>query len=55
LKKILLAAFLLLTFAMLLPHSSYAWSSGGFSSDPSNPKYGTHDWIAQHALDWVAK
>ena len=52
-KKILLAAFLLLTFAMLLPHSSYAWSNGGFSSDPSNPKYGTHDWIAQHALDWL--
>jgi hypothetical protein len=30
-----------------------AWSNGGYSSDPLNPKYGTHDWIAQHALDWV--
>ncbi|HVO37037.1 MAG TPA: zinc dependent phospholipase C family protein, partial [Candidatus Acidoferrum sp.] len=29
------------------------WSNGGFSSDPSNPDYGTHDWIAQHALDWL--
>jgi hypothetical protein len=29
------------------------WSNGGFSTDPSNPKYGTHDWIAQHALDWL--
>jgi len=38
---------------MLFPHSSYAWSNGGFSSDASNPKYGTHDWIAQHALDWL--
>jgi hypothetical protein len=53
-KKILLAAFLiLLTFVTVTPHSSYAWSNGGFSSDPSNPKYGTHDWIAQHALDWL--
>lgn len=30
-----------------------AWSNGGFSSDPSNPDYGTHDWIAHHALDWL--
>jgi hypothetical protein len=28
------------------------WSNGGFSSDPNNPAYGTHDWIAQHVLDW---
>jgi hypothetical protein len=30
-----------------------AWSNGGFSSDPENVKYGTHDWIAEHALDWL--
>jgi hypothetical protein len=30
-----------------------AWSNGGYSSDPYNPDYGTHDWIAQHALDWL--
>lgn len=30
-----------------------AWSNGGYSSDPSNPDYGTHDWIAQHALEWL--
>jgi len=30
-----------------------AWDNGGFSSNPSNPNYGTHDWIAQHALDWL--
>ena len=29
------------------------WSNGGYSTDPSHPKYGTHDWIAQHALDWL--
>jgi len=30
-----------------------AWSNGGFSSSPENIKYGTHDWIAEHALDWL--
>ncbi|MEM4703555.1 MAG: M14 family zinc carboxypeptidase [Candidatus Bathyarchaeia archaeon] len=30
-----------------------SWSNGGFSADPANPVYGTHDWIAQHALDWL--
>jgi len=30
-----------------------AWSNGGYSEDPSNPDYGTHDWIAQHALEWL--
>jgi hypothetical protein len=30
------------------------WSDGGFSTDPAHPAYGTHDWIAQHALDWLA-
>jgi len=29
------------------------WSNGGYSDDPSNPDYGTHDWIAHHALDWL--
>jgi hypothetical protein len=31
----------------------FGWSNGGYSDDPSNPKYGTHDWIAEHALDWL--
>ena len=30
-----------------------SWSNGGYSDDPSNPAYGTHDWIAQHALEWL--
>ena len=29
------------------------WSNGGYSVDPTNPDYGTHDWIAEHALDWL--
>jgi hypothetical protein len=30
-----------------------AWSNGGFSSNPNSPDYGTHDWLAHHALNWV--
>jgi hypothetical protein len=29
------------------------WSNGGYSADPAHPDYGTHDWIAQHALDYL--
>jgi len=29
------------------------WSNGGYSAAPANPDYGTHDWIAEHALDWL--
>lgn len=41
---------LFLTLVISLPGA--AWSNGGYSSDPTHPDYGTHDWIAQHALDW---
>ena len=48
---------LLCLIFLLLPSSFcvavYAWSNGGFSQDPSNPRYGTHDWIAEHALEWL--
>lgn len=47
---VLLLSFLMLSIS-LFPVSG--WSNGGFSADPSNPDYGTHDWIAQHALDWL--
>jgi len=29
------------------------WSNGGYSAEPGNPDYGTHDWIAEHALEWL--
>ena len=46
---------LILTFLFISSQvvSVLSWSNGGFSSDPSHPNYGTHDWIAQHALDWL--
>ncbi len=46
---ILLLSLLIASFV----GSVQGWSNGGYSADPSNPDYGTHDWIAQHALDWL--
>jgi len=40
-------------FVLLLASSSIpvaGWSNGGYSADPDNPDYGTHDWIADKAL-----
>jgi len=47
---VLLLSFLMVNMALFCVSG---WSNGGFSDDPSNPDYGTHDWIAQHALDWL--
>ncbi|MEM3704208.1 MAG: zinc dependent phospholipase C family protein, partial [Candidatus Bathyarchaeia archaeon] len=47
--SLIILAFLLGLFATEV----YAWSNGGFSSYPLEPDYGTHDWIAEHALDWL--
>ena len=49
--KLLLVLSLIL--ATLLSPPTTAYSNGGYSADPSDPDYGTHDWIAQHALDWL--
>jgi hypothetical protein len=49
--KTLVVLSLILAF-LLLPQST-AYSNGGYSADPSDPDYGTHDYIAQHALDWL--
>ncbi len=37
----------------LAPALTTAYSNGCYSADPSDPDYGTHDYIAQHALDWL--
>jgi hypothetical protein len=47
---VLLLSFLTVDAALF---SVSGWSNGGYSDDPSNPDYGTHDWIAEHALDWL--
>jgi hypothetical protein len=48
----LLASSLVLTLLALM-HPAWAWSNGGFSANPNNPDYGTHDWIVERALDWL--
>jgi hypothetical protein len=50
---ILLATFLAVVSLLASMNAVFSWSNGGYSNDPSNPKYGTHDWIAEHALDWL--
>ncbi len=45
--------FVILVAALAFASPAAAWSNGGYSADPSNPDYGTHDWIAQHALAWL--
>ncbi|MEM2137411.1 MAG: hypothetical protein QXI93_05595, partial [Candidatus Methanomethylicia archaeon] len=44
-----------LSFIVLFSFTApaYSWSNGGFSSSHSSLKYGTHVWIAEHALDWL--
>jgi len=51
--SVLLTLMLTLATTSALIMNGSAWSNGGYSADPSNPDYGTHDWIAQHALDWL--
>lgn len=41
----------LISLALIQP--ALCWSNGGFSANPANPDYGTHDWIAQHALEYL--
>ncbi len=43
-----------MTAALLASLSpALCWSNGGYSADTTHPDYGTHDWIAQHALDYL--
>ena len=44
---------ILIIATVLLIAESSGWSNGGYSADPTNPDYGTHDWGAEHALDWL--
>ena len=47
---ILLGTVLLVSFSAA---SVSGWSNGGYSADAGHPDYGTHDWIAEHALEWL--
>jgi len=52
-KVYVLTIFWILLMPLHLIIGCYAWGNEGYSSSPSAPKYGTHDWIAEHALDWL--
>jgi hypothetical protein len=41
------------SFLLLGVKPALGWSNGGYSANPAQPDYGTHDWIAQHALDYL--
>jgi hypothetical protein len=44
---------LLIVATAFLAVEASGWSNGGYSADQAHPDYGTHDWIAEHALDWL--
>ncbi len=46
-----LAAVLAAALLLGVSPGAWAWGNGGYSSDPSHPNYGIHDWIAEKALD----
>ncbi len=50
-RSVPLIACAIFLFGILQP--ALCWSNGGYSADPADPDYGTHDWIAQHALDYL--
>ena len=55
-KKFLVFLFLIFAITSMVTscfEAADAWSNGGYSNDSAHPVYGTHDWIAQHALDWL--
>ena len=49
--------YIIVTFAVALISCCCApvnaWSNGGYSDSSDNVKYGTHDWISEHALDFL--
>lgn len=54
LKLTKLILLLLCSSALLIGvKPALGWSNGGYSANPAQPDYGTHDWIAQHALDYL--
>jgi hypothetical protein len=48
-----LAIIVLIALSPFFVADVTGWSNGGYSANPASPDYGTHDWIAEHALDWL--
>jgi hypothetical protein len=52
-KSLLIVTDLLLFLSAIFIPGIQSWSNGGYTTDIYNPKYGTHDWIAEHAKNWL--
>ena len=50
---LLAIALLLVSLTAVSTMQVNAWSNGSYSTSPPVSGYGTHDWIAQHALDFL--
>lgn len=50
-KKLLCLFSLCICFCLI--NSASCWSNGGYSVSSSAPKHGTHDWIAEKALNFL--
>ncbi len=48
-----LTIVVLIVVSPFLSLNASGWSNGGYNANPASPDYGTHDWIAEHALDWL--
>jgi hypothetical protein len=45
-----ISTILALAVCLVVAGDVSGWSNGGYSADPDNPDYGTHDWVANAAL-----
>lgn len=50
-RRVVLWALVAVAYLATAAPSAQAWSNGGYSADQYNPDYGTHDWIADRALE----
>jgi len=50
-----ISATLVLAMCLIVAGNASGWSNGGYSADPDNPDYGTHDWVANAALQSQTK
>jgi len=49
-QRAVISVTLAVTMFLIAAGDASGWSNGGYSADPDNPDYGTHDWIADAAL-----
>lgn len=50
-RRVVFWALVAVAYLATAAPSAQAWSNGGYSADQYDPDYGTHDWIADRALE----